>query len=260
MLVYMNTVKKVKKMKKGGRKMCNINKNIDHAIKQLIKLVKLEKRETGIFISKDCIVTETFTGKTYKYKVYNYRTGESKYLGYKKKAINTEKYIELLSKVVDQCFYNVTYPTEGEELIEYIFNKIFKCYGFEIRREQVELSKHMYRTMISNRILLSDVAVGLGKTHAYLVACIVYDLTYKSKWSETTRKASIVISTSSKRLQREIVKEYLPQISKILLENGIIDKQIKAVIRKGKENYICDIRLENYVRSLRNKNKKEYNP
>lgn len=240
--------------------MCHINTQVEYAMRILREITKLDKNEVGLFISRDCIITETYTGKTYKYRAYNYVTGDSKYLGYKKSSLPTEEYIDLLSKLANTSFYNITYPTNGEELIEYIFTKIFKGYGFMVRAGQVELSKHIYRAMRDNRISLSDVAVGLGKTHAYLVAGIVYHIIDKTI-SDNNSKSSqtIVISTSSKRLQQEIVKEYLPQISKMLLDNGIIDKKIRAVIRKGKENYICDIRLSNYVNNLKNKNPKEYN-
>ncbi len=239
--------------------MCHVNMHTDYAMKKLAEIAKLDKRERGLFISRDCIITETYTGKTYKYKAYNYITGDSKYLGYKKRAINSDNYMELLSKVAEQSFYNIAYPTDGEELIDYIFATVFKTYGFKLRKEQLDLSKHIYRAMTNNRISLSDVAVGLGKTHAYLVASIVYHITFEPSWKDKlTVSKTIVISTSSKRLQQEIVRDYLPLISKMLLEHGIIDKEVKGVIRKGKENYICDIRLNNYIRSLKNKNPKEY--
>ncbi|SKC77478.1 ATP-dependent DNA helicase [Maledivibacter halophilus] len=239
--------------------MCAINRNTHYAINKLKEKVKLEKRERGIFISRDCVVTETYTGKTYKYRVYNYITGNTKYLGYKKRAIETDGYEALLSKVADLSFYNISYPTDGEELIDYIFTTVLTSFGFKIRMEQIDLSKHMYRTMKKQAISLSDIAVGLGKTHAYLVASIVYHINNKSGMNKIINQP-IVISTSSKRLQKAIVREYVPEISKMLLSHGIIDEAITAVIRKGRENYICDLRLKNYVDNLSpfKKNPKEY--
>lgn len=239
--------------------MCAINRNANYAINKLKEKTKLEKKERGIFISRDCIVTETYTGKTYKYRVYNYITGNTKYLGYKKRAIEADRYEVLLSKIADLSFYNISYPTDGEELIDYIFTKVFKSFGFNIRTEQIDLSKHMYRAMKKQVISLSDVSVGLGKTHAYLVASIVYHIIDKVGINKIINQP-IVISTSSKRLQKAIVKEYVPEISRMLLSHGIIDEPIKAVVRKGRGNYICDLRLKNYVDSLNpnKKNPKEY--
>ncbi len=43
----------------------------------------------------------------------------------------------------------------------------------------------------------------------------------------------VIVSTSSKELQRAIMDDYLPDISRMLLEHGLIDGEIKAVLRKG---------------------------
>lgn len=240
--------------------MSKINRQTHYAFDQLRKKVKLEKHETGIFISRDCIVTESYTGKTYKYRAYNYITGESKYMGYKKEAIGSDQYEDLLNKIADYSFYNVRYPESGEALIEYIFDDVFESFGFNKRQEQIELSKHLYMAMIQKSISLSDIAVGLGKTHAYLVAAIVYQICGYKEVKGETMTHPIIISTSSKRLQNAIVKDYLPEISNMLMAHGIIDEDITAVIRKGKSNYICDIRLRNYVYCLdpQKKNSKEY--
>lgn len=48
-------------------------------------------------------------------------------------------------------------------------------------------------------------------------------------------KLPIVISTSSVALQDAILTEYLPDLSAILLDEGIITAPITAVVRKGKE-------------------------
>jgi ATP-dependent DNA helicase DinG len=57
----------------------------------------------------------------------------------------------------------------------------------------------------------------------------------------------VVISTSSIALQRAITQDYIPDISRILLESGFINRPLSCVIRKGKQHYLCDIRLEDYL-------------
>lgn len=62
----------------------------------------------------------------------------------------------------------------------------------------------------------------------------------------------IIIATSSIELQRAIQEDYIPEISRLLKENKVIKKPISSVIRKGKEHYICDIRLKKYIRTIKN--------
>ncbi|MCL2843485.1 MAG: ATP-dependent DNA helicase [Oscillospiraceae bacterium] len=59
----------------------------------------------------------------------------------------------------------------------------------------------------------------------------------------------VVISTSSIALQKAIVTDYIPALSDILMEHGIIRTPLTAVIRKGKEHFICRHRLNRYCNS-----------
>lgn len=76
------------------------------------------------------------------------------------------------------------------------------------------------------------------KTLAYLVGCILWQMHRPERM-----KLPIVISTSSVALQDAILTEYLPDLSAILLDEGIITAPITAVVRKGKERFVCDARL-----------------
>ena len=49
--------------------------------------------------------------------------------------------------------------------------------------------------------------------------------------------------------------EYIPFLSRILQENGTIQTPIKAVIRKGKEHFVCDERLMQRIVAIEEKNK-----
>ena len=143
---------------------------------------------------------------------------------------------------------------KGEDLIRYIFKNVFSSYGYFVRTQQIDLSQKMFRALKEHRILMSDVAIGFGKTHAYLVAGIVYH--FETQFNNKP----IIISTSGKELQRAIIEEYLPDISKMLLQHGIIDEVIPAVLRKGKYNYICYNRLTTYLSRLKvdKKNTRQY--
>ncbi len=69
--------------------------------------------------------------------------------------------------------------------------------------------------------LLCDAGVGIGKTYAYLTACI---LLKKFAPHGPAGSQPVVISTSSVALQDAIIGEYIPFLSRIFLENRIISK------------------------------------
>ncbi|VDN47249.1 ATP-dependent DNA helicase DinG [Petrocella atlantisensis] len=203
--------------------------------------------------NKDCMIIEKFTGKTYTYHAMNFITREYQYLFHKKQPIQDTMDILLDKKLSVLDFYGRHFPKSGEEMVRFIFEIVFTNYGYGIRKEQIQLSLHMYQMMTTGNISLSDVPVGLGKTHAYLVAAIVQRL-YSG--IEIHRETPVIITTSSIELQRAIVKDYLPEISQMLLQFGIIDKPITSVIRKGKDNYLCDFRLRDYIKNIDPKKKK----
>jgi ATP-dependent DNA helicase DinG len=200
----------------------------------------------GVMLIKDCVLMEEYTGKTFTYTLYNYNSGEKQYIGHRKTTATPFVLETLLPKLTEQTIVGTTIPS-GEDLIRVIFRSVFPRYGYTARNEQIDLAVKMYRAIKNREILMSDVAVGFGKTHAYLVAGIVYHL--------ESPQMPIIISTSSKELQRAIMDDYLPGIFKMLLEHGIIDSEIKAVLRKGKYNYICDERLTTYLDRLKKETK-----
>ena len=61
---------------------------------------------------------------------------------------------------------------------------------------------------------------------------------------------TLLISTSSIALQKAILGEYLPFLSRVLMADGMITTPIQAVERKGKSHYVCDQRLERRLGQL----------
>ena len=134
-----------------------------------------------------------------------------------------------------------TYPTgyvESHRMAEQIFREILPRHGMAVREEQIALSHEVLDTLYNKEISLCEAGVGTGKTLAYLVACILWQMHRPERM-----KLPIVISTSSVALQDAILTEYLPDLSAILLGEGIIREPITAVVRKGKERFVCDARL-----------------
>ena len=134
-----------------------------------------------------------------------------------------------------------TYPTgyaESHRIAEQIFREILPRHGMAVREEQIALCHEVLDTLYNKEISLYEAGVGIGKTLAYLVACILWQMHRPNQL-----KMPVVISTSSVALQDAILNEYLPDLSAVLLAEGIITKPITAVVRKGKERFVCDARL-----------------
>lgn len=147
-----------------------------------------------------------------------------------------------------------TYPTgytESHRMAEQIFREILPRHGMAVREEQIALCHEILDTLYNKEISLCEAGVGIGKTLAYLVACVLWQMNRPERM-----KLPIVISTSSVTLQDAIINDYLPNLSAILLEEGIIQAPLTAVIRKGKERFVCDARLierESQIPTTRNR-------
>ena len=153
-------------------------------------------------------------------------------------------------------FYKVEYQKRAHQEVEKIFRVLFPEQGLAVREEQIRLCHEMLDTLLGEQIALCDAGVGIGKTYAYLVACVLL-----RKYSMLTGRGNpleqrpVVVSTSSIALQKAILTEYIPFLSRVLLEQGIIQSPLRAVVRKGKEHFVCDNRLEQRIEAICHKQK-----
>lgn len=140
-------------------------------------------------------------------------------------------------------------------LIDHIFHDLFPAQGMAERAEQVSLSHRMLDAMLGGSIALCDAGTGIGKTYAYLAAGTAYS---RFRAASGLEPKPILVSTSSIALQTAMLGEYLPLLSSLLLEDGMIETPLRAVIRKGKSHYVCEERLERRLGQLdlRKKNRK----
>ncbi|MFR1479515.1 MAG: hypothetical protein ACLSB9_29420 [Hydrogeniiclostridium mannosilyticum] len=139
--------------------------------------------------------------------------------------------------------------------IEKIFRVLLPQNGLAVREEQIILCHSMLDTLIQNNIALCDAGVGIGKTYAYLTACIIL----KKFYPQTGHYGSlpVVVSTSSVALQEAMIGEYIPFLSRILLESHVIQKPIRAIVRKGKGGFVCDTRRAKRLDAVKGKKKNE---
>ena len=131
--------------------------------------------------------------------------------------------------------------------IDHIFKDLLPTRNMAERPAQVALCHQMLNAMLEGGIALCDAGTGIGKTYAYLVAGTVYS---RFRAACGLGPKPILVSTSSIALQTAARDEYLPLLSSLLAEDGMITQSLQAVIRKGKSHYVCDDRLERRLGQL----------
>ncbi len=155
------------------------------------------------------------------------------------------------------CYKN-EYQKRAHGEVERIFRELLPEAGLHVREEQIRLCHEMLDALMKNEITLCDAGVGIGKTYAYLTACILmrkYSVLH-SGYSGCDRRP-VVVSTSSIALQKAIIEEYVPFLSDVLLKADLLQGELKAVVRKGKEHFVCDYRLAQRLEAVRDKNKNQ---
>jgi ATP-dependent DNA helicase DinG len=145
------------------------------------------------------------------------------------------------------------------EILCAVFEDILPQYGYTIREEQLALAGEILENIRDRKAFLAEAEVGIGKTIAYIVAAVLAkrgrlnDFWNKSLYPQMAyvdmAQMPIVIATASIALQEAIVKDYIPEISRVLLEHGIIREPLTAALRKGREHFLCDRYLRSHFRN-----------
>lgn len=100
--------------------------------------------------------------------------------------------------------------------------------NFEPRDSQVALARDVCSLFNNGGILAAEAGTGVGKSFAYLVPAMAWALGNDEK---------VVISTATINLQKQLIDKDIPRVS------SIFKKPVKAVLIKGRGNYICKRRL-----------------
>ncbi|MDA0812855.1 MAG: ATP-dependent DNA helicase [Verrucomicrobia bacterium] len=104
---------------------------------------------------------------------------------------------------------------------------------FEYRAEQQAMAVAVARALQRSEPLLVEAGTGVGKSLAYLIPAAIHAVKEK-------RKA--IISTHTINLQEQLLFKDIPIVQKVLSED------FKAVLLKGRRNYICPTRLKAALR------------
>ncbi len=123
-------------------------------------------------------------------------------------------------------------PLEPEDVAAYLepggpLEELLK--GYEPREPQINLLKMLVRGFNENLIMAAEAGTGVGKSLAYLIPAFL--------WAEKN-KERVVISTGTINLQQQIIEKDIPLVKKML------NSQVKAVLVKGRGNYLCLKRLQ----------------
>ena len=190
----------------------------------------------------------------YEYIAYDTHGNLSSAVCVKKTKQGPEQFTRMIPEILyaiksdsDKRFRGASaYPPN--QLIDLIFRVIMPEYGYAVRESQIAMAKTIYKGLTMRQVTLCEAEVGSGKTMAYLVASLIAkinDQLYKH-WGYP-----VTITTSSIELQKMIIEKEIPALSQMLMDFGIIQQPLKAVLRKGKEHYFCPRRYDDYLTTIK---------
>lgn len=139
--------------------------------------------------------------------------------------------VEKLFIVVEPVVRKPLRPLDAEEIAGVLdaggaLSK--KMPSFEPRPSQVDMARDVARTISEGGVLVAEAGTGVGKSFAYLVPSLA--------WASGNGER-VVISTATINLQEQIFRKDFPAI------NTLFRKPAKAVVVKGRGNYLCKRRL-----------------
>ena len=248
--------------------MPNIQREISRVIPETLP-IKLSNKGEALLTAYGCVLLERDTGKSYIYTAVNLKTGKSEVISRRKVALTTSRVEAMVEKLrqssvvgagvleADSVFGDQLDFRKCKQILTAIFNHILPQHGYALRNAQASLAEHILETINRRGVALAEAEVGTGKTLAYLVPAILAKRgRLNGYWNMSFHTGTpyvemanmpIVIATSSIALQKAIITDYIPALSDILMRHGIIKAPLTAVIRKGREHYVCERNLQTQV-------------
>ncbi|MBU1853324.1 MAG: DEAD/DEAH box helicase [Candidatus Omnitrophica bacterium] len=101
--------------------------------------------------------------------------------------------------------------------------------NYEVRHEQIEMAEAVRSALCNSEKIVVEAGTGVGKSFSYLIPLAQYVL---------ERESLAIISTNTISLQEQIIHKDIP-----FLEDAL-NKDFKAVLVKGRNNYLCLRRVD----------------
>lgn len=108
---------------------------------------------------------------------------------------------------------------------------------YEYRPQQIEMAREVSRALNEENTLMVEAGTGTGKSMAYLVPSAMWALQNGER---------VVISTDTINLQDQLYNKDIPDVRRALGQAG---RKLKATLVKGRSNYLCLRRWEEFRRS-----------
>jgi len=132
----------------------------------------------------------------------------------------------------------------GAERIQQYFgrNSILsqKLPKFELRPQQKQMANLVMDSLIEGRTAVIEAGTGVGKSLAYLIPAILW------LQMNAAQKQKVVIACNTKTLQEQLFYKEIPFVIKNL------SLKFKSVLLKGRSNYICLTRWNNFLTDFGN--------
>jgi len=146
-------------------------------------------------------------------------------------------------------------------ILKELFRDILPEHGYSVRESQIDLAEQLLDAITGRQTLVGEASTGLGKTLVYIVVGALIkrsavNRTWSASWYPDMsviewKRMPILISTSSIALQKSVLL-YIREVSRILEENGVISQPLRASLKKGRRNYVCEHNLRSYLPFERN--------
>lgn len=192
-------------------------------------------------------------GKVFEYIALDRTTGKSSCVLERKTPMEASEYPDITPQILYAIKYtgDPRYKGAGSysamDLMDIIFKVLMPKHGYSFREQQYEMAYSILDGLNHKKVTLCEAEVGTGKTMAYLAAGFVAKLFDKSY---SFMGYPVTITTSSIELQKSIMEKELPALSEMLMDFGLIEAPLTAVLRKGKDHYFCPRRYGEYLHSV----------
>ncbi len=134
----------------------------------------------------------------------------------------------------------VVKPFFPKEIVQVDFQELDDLFGrgghlsktfpaFEFRPQQLSMMKVVTEAFNNDKIAVIEAGTGVGKSFAYLAPAILWAIANKRR---------VVVSTNTINLQEQLLNKDLPELARQM------NREIKAVLAKGRGNYISLRRLK----------------